>query len=57
MHGWYPRVQLPPALAVTVVAMRPDPMIVTVDATTAILRVRVFTFPPPCWLLNLSTEH
>ena len=31
------------ALAVAVVPMRPDPMIVTVDATTAILRVSVFT--------------
>jgi hypothetical protein len=28
---------------------------VTVDATTAILRVSVFTFPPCCWLLDLPT--
>jgi hypothetical protein len=44
MHGLYPRVQLRAAFAVTVVPMRPDPMIVTVAATTAILRVNVFTF-------------
>jgi hypothetical protein len=55
MHGLYPGVQLRAALAVTVVPIRPDPMIVTVDATTAILRVSVFTFPP-CWVLDSSTE-
>jgi hypothetical protein len=55
MHGRYPGVQLRAALAVTVVPMRPDPMIVTADATTAILRVSVFTGPPCCWLLDLPT--
>ena len=54
MHGRYQGVQLRPAFA-AVVPMRPDPMIVTVDATTAILRVSVFTFPPCCWLIDLPT--
>jgi hypothetical protein len=53
MHGRYPRVQLFPAMAAGVVATtKPDPMIATVAAAAAILRVSVFNFPP-----LLGAEH